>query len=150
MKLDIILIIGLIVNTLFAVIYPTQIFGDDPLGLSENTNSDLSNYITVNGDGLIQGYDSTTGELTSNSEGFNDLSNAVTSTEEDAGVLAFSETFGFVDWVKTGFKLIKTALMFVVGFIFLLWQLVFPLNFLVGIPFSLLYIYSMASFIIGR
>jgi len=147
MKLGFFLIVGLIVNTLFAVLYPAQIFGDDPLGLTGIKNDKLQQYYTVNGTGVISGY--TDGELEHNKGVFSELSSATSSTEGDSGLL-IGDLFSFVDWVKVGFNLIKTALMFIIGFVFLLWNLVYPLNFLIGVPFSILYMFSLASYIIGR
>jgi hypothetical protein len=147
MRLGFFLIVGLIVNTLFAVLYPAQIFGDDPLGLTEIRNDKLQQYYTVNGTGVISGY--TDGELVYNDGIFTDLSDATSATEGDSGLFV-GDLLTFIDWVKVGFNLIKTGLMFIIGFVFLLWGLVYPLNFLVGVPFSVLYMYSLASYIIGR
>jgi len=149
MKLEMFMIIGLIVNTLFAVLYPAQIFGDDPLGLNGIKESKLQQYYSVNGSGVIGAYNSVTGELEPDDTLFTDLSGAVSSTDGNAGIFG-SDTFGFIDWVKVGWNLLKSALMFVIGFIFMLWSLVYPLNFLIGVPFSILYMFAMVRFIIGR
>lgn len=149
MKLDLILVIGLIVNTIFAVLYPAQIFGEDPLGLSGESGTELQSYYSVDSAGFINSYNSTTGELTTNNDIFTNIEGAVTSTDGDAGILT-TEVFGFVDWVKTGFNLIKTMVMFVVGFIYLLLTLSYPFNILIGVPFAALYTFSIASYIIGR
>ena len=151
MKLDTFLIIGLIVNVLFAVVFPTQIFGDDPFGLTEieSNKNELAQYYTVNGTSIITGYNDETGELIVNDDTFTDMAGVVSSTEGDSGLFG-SDTFAFVDWVKVGFSSIKTILMFLVGFIKLLLFLPTPLNILIGIPFSLLYVYSIVSFIMGR
>lgn len=146
MRADLFLVIGLIVNTFFAVMYPTQIFGTDPLGLSNQQSSEMNNYLNVNGSGIIQ-YQN--GQIVQNSNMFNDLKGAVGSTDGDKGLI-IGELFSFADWLGTAFKLLKAAFMFVIGFIWLLWNLVFPLNFLIGVPFSILYLYGMASFIAGR
>lgn len=148
MRLDLILIIGLIVNTLFAVLFPGQIFGDDPLGINGIKESKFSQYYNVNGSGLITGYQN--GSLIVNNDQFDQFEDAVTSTDGEAGLFGVGELFSFIDWVKVGFNLIKTAFMFIVGFILLLWQLVYPLNFLIGVPFSLLYMFAIASYIMGR
>ena len=149
MKLEMFLIIGLIVNTLFAVLYPAQIFGTDPLGLNGIQQDRLQQYYSVNGTAIITGYDSTTGELIPDDALFEDLQSGVSSTEGSAGIFG-SDTFSFVDWVKIGWNLMKSALMFLIGFIFLLWNLAYPLNFLIGAPFSMLYIFAMVRFIMGR
>ena len=142
--MDIILVIGLVVNTIMAIIFPAQIFEGAPLDMAGQTVSGQEAYF--NGSTIWQ-YDDEAGLQKSNTLE-ETLKNSVDSTDNNAGI--FSETFGFIDWVKDGFALIKNMLMFLVGFIILLWNLVFPLNFLVGIPFSFLYLYSIASFIIGR
>lgn len=149
MKLDLFLIIGLIVNTLFAVLYPAQIFGDDPLGINGIKQEKLQQYYSVNGSSIINGYNTETGEIIKSDELFNDLTGAVGSTDGDSGLL-IGDLFSFVDWVKVGFNLLKTMFMFVIGFVFLLWQLVYPLNFLIGVPFSMLYMFALASYIMGR
>lgn len=149
MKPDFFLIIGLVVNTLFAVLYPAQIFGDDPLGISGETNQEVSTYFSVNGTSVLTGYDSETGQLQRDDSLFTKLGDAATSTDGDSGIFT-TDVFGFVDWVKIGFGLIKAIIMFIVGFVYLLWTLVYPLNFLIGIPFSVMYLFSIASFIIGR
>ena len=64
--------------------------------------------------------------------------------------LLIGELFSFVDWVKVGFNLLKTIFMFIIGFVFMLWQLAYPLNFLIGIPFSIMYLFALASYIVGR
>jgi len=149
MKLDFLLIIGLIVNTLFAVLYPAQIFGDDPLGLSGVEDARLNEYYTVNDTGVINGYNSQTGELLYNNEVFSDMKDA-NSVTDGSGQIFGSDLFAFIDWIGVGWKLLKSVMMFLIGFIFLLWSLIYPLNFLIGIPFSLLYIFSIVKFIIGR
>lgn len=63
MKMDIFLVIGLVVNVMFAVLYPTQIFGDDPLGISGIKDDKLEQYYSVNGTSVISGYNTETGEL---------------------------------------------------------------------------------------
>ena len=149
MKLDIILIIGIVVNTMFAVLYPAQIFGDDPLGLSGVTDERINDYYTVNNSGIINSYDSDTQQLGYNNELMSDLSESVQVTD-GSGQIFGSDLFAFIDWVSIGWKLLKTAMMFLIGFIVLLWNLVYPLNFLIGVPFSVLYIYAITKFIIGR
>ena len=149
MKMDIFLVIGLIVNTLFAVLYPAQIFGTEPLGLNSEVNVQTEQYYSVNGTSVVSGYNTETGELTRDDSMFNVMQDAVTATDGSAGILT-TEVFGWIDWVKVGFNLLKTMLMFVIGFIFLLWNLAYPFNFLIGVPFSMLYIFGMSSFIIGR
>jgi len=151
MKLEIFLIIGLIVNTLFAVLYPAQIFGDDPLGLSAIADSKgaVQQYITVNGTSILGSYNSVSGELEFDGTPLSQLSEVVSSTEGNAGIFD-TGVFAFIDWVKVGFNLLKSALMFIIGFIFLLWNLVYPLNFLIGVPFSVMYMFAMIKFIIGR
>jgi len=146
MKADLFLVIGLIVNTFFAVMYPAQIFGDDPLGLSSQKATELNQYLNVNGTGIIQ---YSNGEIVQNKNIFSNFKNSLDSTDGDNGLIV-GELFSFADWLGTAFKLIKAMFMFVVGFIFLLWNLVFPLNFLIGVPFSILYLYGIASFIAGR
>lgn len=146
MKADLFLVIGLIVNTFFAVMYPAQIFGDDPLGLSGQTATELKQYLNVNGSGIIQYSD---GELVQNKNLFTELKDSVGATDGDKGLI-IGELFSFADWLGTAFKLIKAMFMFVIGFVFLLWNLVYPLNFLIGVPFSILYLYGIASFIAGR
>lgn len=149
MKLEMFLVIGLIVNTMFAVAYPEQIFGNDPLGLNGIQDSKIQTYYNVNGTAVINGYNSVTGELEYDSTLFSDLQSGVTSTEGNAGIFG-SSAYGFIDWVKIGWNLLKSALMFLIGFIYLLWNLTYPLNFLIGAPFSMLYIFAMVRFIVGR
>lgn len=148
MKPDMFLIIGLFVNVFFAVLYPGQIFGTEDFGLIGGTDSSMQNYFNVEGNVPIQ-YDSATGQIVTGNNLFSDLNRTITATEGDEGVFTF-DAFAFVDWVKTGFNLIKTLLMFVVGFIWMLVNLVYPLNILIGIPFSLLYIYGIVGFLLGR
>ena len=149
MRLDFFLVIGLIVNTIFVVLYPTQILGSDPLGLSGQTDPLLQQYYSVNGSGAISSYNSITGEVEYNNQLYSDVEGAITSTEGDAGIFA-STFFAIVDWIKTAMNVIKTIAMFVLGFIVLLFNLSYPFNILIGVPFALLYIFSIVSFIIGR
>jgi len=149
MKLEMFLVIGLIVNTMFAVIYPEQIFGDDPLGLNGIQEDKLQQYYAVNGTAVVSSYNPETGELERSDALFTDLQGVTTSTEGSAGIFG-SDTFSFLDWVKVGWAVLKSALLFVIGFIYLLWNLVYPLNFLIGAPFSMLYIFAMVRFIVGR
>ena len=151
MKVEMFLIIGLIVNTLFAVLYPAQIFGDDPLGLNaiQDSKGTVQQYISVNGTGILGSYNSVTGELERDDTLFNQMTDTIGSTEGSAGIFG-TGVFAFIDWVKVGFNLLKSMLMFIVGFIFLLWNLVYPLNFLIGVPFSIMYLFAMVKFIIGR
>jgi len=149
MKLDFFLIIGLMVNVLFAVIYPAQIFGDDPLGLSGIKESKLQEYYSVDGEGMIGAYNSETGELMQDTTMFTDFDNVISSTDGDSQFFG-SDLFTFIDWLTIGWSLLKSTFMFIVGFVYLLWNLIYPLNFLIGVPFSLLYIYSMVRFIVNR
>ena len=143
------LIIGLMVNVLFAITYPTQIFGNDPLGLSGITDSRMEQYYSVNGSSIMGKYNSETGELVSDESLFTDFDSAVTATDGSNGFWG-TELFQFVDWLKVGFRLLKSMFMFVIGFVFMLWTLVYPLNFLIGVPFSILYLYSIVRFIVNR
>lgn len=149
MKPDLFLIIGLMVNVFFAVLYPSQIFGNERFDLTGETTNDLQQYLTVNGTSYLGTYNETTGTLNQNENMFTQLKDSVTSTEGDAGFFS-GDLFGIFDWVKTGFELIKMALMFLIGFIWLLWNLTYPLNFLIGVPFSILYIYGIVGFMLGR
>lgn len=149
MKLEIFLVIGLIVNSLFAVLYPEQIFGDDPLGIDAIKQEKINEYYTAGGLSPISSYNSTSEQLIINGDLFGEMKDSVVSTEGDAGIFG-TDTFSFIDWVKVGWGLLKSALMFVLGFIFMLWSLVYPLNFLIGVPFTMLYIFAMVRFIVGR
>lgn len=148
MKPDIFVIIGMFLNIVMIVLYPAQILGEDSILLGIMNNDD-TNYFTVNGTGLISGYDAITGEPIYNTNYLSSVAGAATSTEGDAGV--FQTDLGiFVDWVKAAFNIIKEILLFMVGFLLILWGLPNPLNFLVAAPITLIYTYSLAQLLMGR
>jgi len=149
MKLDMFLIIGLFVNVLFAVNYPSQIFGDNPLGLDQTQDSRVQQYYSVNGTAILGSYDTTTGQLKSDDSLFENFNEVMDATDDEKGFWG-TDLFQFVDWLKIGWKLIVATFMFIVGFIFLLWTMVYPLNFLIGVPFSVLYLFALVRFIVNR
>lgn len=149
MKLSFFLVIGLMVNTMMAVMYPNQIFGNAPLDMSSTLDANLGEYITVNSTSDLGSYNAVSGQVEYNSQIFGNLKNTVTSTEGKEGIFS-SDLFSIVDWVKTGMNSIKTAAMFVIGFIVLLFNLAYPFNLLIGIPFAALYSFSIVAFIMGR
>jgi hypothetical protein len=149
MKLDMFLVIGLMVNVLFAVTYPTQIFGENPLGLDQTQDDRVRDYYSVNGTSILGEYNTQTGQLESDNSLFTDFDDVVSSTDGSSGFWG-TELFQFVDWLKIGWNLLKATFMFVIGFVFMLWTLVYPFNFLIGVPFSVLYLFTMVRFIVNR
>lgn len=148
MRFDFILILGIMVNILLALIFPAQIFGENPPFETATTQKDLSNSGVFSEDIRNQIDDSNAYNLDSEK-----IANG-TALGQDGAEFSnpFSDTggTGFLDWIFIGLGYISNLLLFIVPFISILFLLPSPLNFILGTLFASLYFFSLAKFLMGR
>lgn len=145
--------IGLFINVVISVLFPMQIFGEDPLGIESQrqTNFDNTGYFStkVQQDFQDTGYFTNDGTPSSNDGYFASITNAgddggqVTLFGEDGGL-------GFLDWFRVALNLAQNIFVFVFAFVLLLFALPAPFNFLFGITLGGAYSYSLLRLIMNR
>lgn len=145
MNLNLFLVIAIVCNTLLSVIFPTYLYGnanDGILGDSKvktafsDTNSNL------------QGYDSTTGEVISNYDG-SDFKDVI----EAPNTAPATSTTGFdiFDPLKVVFSIpiIGDILSWIFATSIILFNMAYPIGFMLGSIYTTLYIYAIVRFIRG-
>jgi hypothetical protein len=143
------LTIGLIVNTFFVVLFPAQTVGADPFGIDEIRAQKFTQLDSRTQEYYIDsGFFDETGQPTAQFDKIEELQNEGTGQVGSASILQGG--LSFFDWVKIGWNTVTSLAMFFLGFLALLMNLQAPLNVLVGVPFSFLYIFSAIKFIMGR
>jgi hypothetical protein len=150
MKLDFLFVIGTFVGIFYTVLFPAQILGDDPTGLDGVRNDKIKEYISAQNSSYILGFNDVTGEILTRDGKFQDIEGLIDATDNNAGVITTDLGFGFLDYIKVGWALLKSLLRFLLAFIYLSWSLPNPLNILVGLPLIFGYIFAGVSYIMGR
>jgi hypothetical protein len=150
MKLDFLFVIGTFVTIIYTVLFPAQILGDDPTGIDGIQNLKIKEYIAAQNSSYLIGVNEETGEIITRDDKFIDINSLIGATDNDAGVITTDLGFGFLDYIKVGWALLKTLLRFLLGIIYLSWSLPNPLNILIGLPLIFGYIYAGVGYIIGR
>jgi hypothetical protein len=144
--------IGIFVNVILSVLFPMQIFGNDPFGIEERRISDFDNSGYFNNK-VRESYTETDFFTTDGTMNENDgyFARVLDAGEDGSQVTLFGdEGFGFLDWFRVGWELLKNIFTFVFAFIILLLALPAPFNVLFAGTFGGAYVYSLLRLVINR
>lgn len=150
MRLEFLMLSGILVNLLMVAMFPSAILGPDNIyGLEVDTDYNFGDTEQFSNDD----YKNSISSNTINNHSTEQLTSILNAQEEAQPTIISSITdsvSGFFDWVSIGFGILKDITLFLVPFISFIWMLSAPFNYVIGGVYLLLYIMGIAKFLIGR
>lgn len=145
--------IALMTSVFIAVLFPTTVGLADPFGIDEIRAQNAGNSTVLAGNlnnyyaNESVGFFTNDGNVVKTDDQIEDIINLPSSGDQTV----FSDVgFGFLDYVKIAFNAAKSLFTFLVIPVILLFNMGYPFNILFALPYSLLYIFSLVSYILGR
>lgn len=140
--------VALIVNVFVAGLFPEQVGLSDPLGIDNIREQKFDNFDSKTQQYFItQGIYNEDGTPSDNFETFKDLQSV---GEDEAGVTVTDLGFSFIDYLKIAWNAFKSTGLFLIAFIVIIFQLPLPIAQFMAPIFSILGIFALVKFIIGR
>lgn len=148
MRYEIFVIISIVMNVFIAGMFPEYVGLDDPGGQTAIVQQKFQALDTNTKEYYIeQGIFNKDGTP---AEQYDKLKELAQITETNQGITLTDFGFTFADWLEVGWNYIKSILVFFIASVLIMYNLAAPLNLYIGVPYTLMYIFSWVKFLMGR
>lgn len=144
MNIKFFIIMSMIFNVLIMVFFADSLFSTNKVGLLDDDK--LSSY--YQNDNIYNGYDSNNYQvIVDNQE--SQINSLVGVTDGKNGVQESTTGFIVIDWLKVVWQYAKYIIILVFGTCYLLFLMPYPFGVVLGLPYTIFYIWAILKFIRG-